>query len=226
MLVSESRVAVTSGGRLLTTGRFAGLWRPRATPGRFKQVDGPATLVFDVENDRAARWFAPSGTTAFDRAGPIRQTATLGILAALTAIAAIATLVGTFTRDRREFRQTSTQARAGLVQTTVAVLWLIAMIAFGAWAAGATDLGRVMYSWPGAPLLSASACALVAALLTMLTLFMAPMVWRGGRRVDSWTVWRKLRFTVSTLVYSAFSFVLLVWGPWSPGSSIASRLAR
>ena len=79
-------------------------------------------------------------------------------------------------------------------------------------------MGNVMYNWPGPFLLVASACALVAALLTGLTLLMAPAVWRGGRRVDSWTAWRKLRFTITTLVFAAFSLILALWGalePWS-----------
>jgi hypothetical protein len=64
----------------------------------------------------------------------------------------------------------------------------------------------------------ASSCALTAALLTLLTILMAPSVWRGGRRVDSWTPWRKLRFTLTTVIFAAFSLMLGLWGglaPWS-----------
>jgi hypothetical protein len=58
----------------------------------------------------------------------------------------------------------------------------------------------------------------VAALLTLLVLIMTPVVWRGGRRLDSWTIGRKFRFTATTLIFVAFSFQLLMWGalaPWS-----------
>ena len=58
----------------------------------------------------------------------------------------------------------------------------------------------------------------MAALLTVLTVAMAPIVWRGGRRLDSWDSWRKLRFSISTLIYLVFSITLLLWGalePWS-----------
>jgi hypothetical protein len=75
-----------------------------------------------------------------------------------------------------------------------------------------------MYHWPGPWLILASACALTAALLTLLTIIMAPSVWRGGRRVDSWTGWRKLRFTMTTLIFAALSLMLGLWGalaPWS-----------
>jgi hypothetical protein len=181
-------------------------------------VDNPQVSAFKIENGRAVRWYAPSGVTAFDRVGPLHRLPTLVLGAALTALASIAVIVGLFTRDRREFRQTPMQARAGQVQTAIAVLWLLAMGLFSVFAARAVDVGYVMYAWPTPYLMIASACALVAALLTAATVLMAPAVWRGGRRVDSWTAWRKLRFTVSTLVFTGFSVLLGLWGalePWS-----------
>jgi hypothetical protein len=51
-----------------------------------------------------------------------------------------------------------------------------------------------------------------------LVLVMTPVIWRGGRRLDSWTIGRKLRFTMTTLIFTAFSAQLLLWGalaPWS-----------
>jgi hypothetical protein len=110
------------------------------------------------------------------------------------------------------------QARAGQVQTAIAILWLMAMILFGIFAVHASDLGYAMYAWPTPYLLVGSACALVAAILSGLTVLMAPAVWRGGRRVDSWTGWRKLRFSISTLIFAGFSVLLALWGalePWS-----------
>ena len=110
------------------------------------------------------------------------------------------------------------QSRAGQVQTAIAALWLLAMGLFAIYALRAGDAGYAMYAWPTPYLLIGSACALVAALLTALTVAMAPAVWRGGRRVDSWTPWRKVRFTLSTLIFAAFSVLLGLWGalePWS-----------
>ena len=62
----------------------------------------------------------------------------------------------------------------------------------------------------------ASACAFVAALMTAGTLLIVPAVWRGGRRVDSWTQARKAGFTFTVLVYTAFSVVLGLWGALAP----------
>jgi len=217
MLVGETKVSVTPDGRLLL-GKDGGAWVPDGQEGHFRRVDGPDSLAFDIADGRARKLYMPSGSTVFDRVGLLHQIPTLAILAALTALASIANIVGLFTRDWRELRQTTTQSRAGLVQTTIACLWLLSFAAMAIWSTGVSDVGWVMYHWPGPMLLIASACALVAALLTLLTLAMAPVVWRGGRRLDSWSSWRKLRFTISTLVYVVFSVTLLLWGalePWS-----------
>jgi CubicO group peptidase (beta-lactamase class C family)/fumarate reductase subunit C len=219
LLTGQARVHVTHEGRLLiATAEGAHAWVPDGPAGHFIRADGPRTSVFQISNGRAVRWFDPSGVVAYDRVGPLREVGALALAAGLAAVASIATLVGPFTRDRREFRQTPTQGRAGQLQSAIAVLWLIAMLLFGVFALRSRDLGYVMYAWPTPYLLIASACALVAALLTAVTVAMAPAVWRGGRRVDSWTAWRKLRFSLSTLIFAAFSVVLATWGalePWS-----------
>ena len=47
---------------------------------------------------------------------------------------------------------------------------------------------------------------------------LTPFVWRGGRRVDSFTQGRKLRFTFTAVVFLAFSIVLATRGaifPWA-----------
>jgi CubicO group peptidase (beta-lactamase class C family) len=218
-LLGQARIRVAGDGRLLIAAADGvHAWVPTATSGVFARVDGPQTSAFRIENGRAVRWYAPSGVVAYDRVGLLRQTPTLALAAVLTALASIATVVGLFTRDRREFRQTPMQARAGQVQTAIAVLWLVAMVLFGVFAVQAGDLGYVMYAWPTPFLLIGSACALVAAILSGLTVLMAPAVWRGGRRVDSWNGWRKLRFSLSTLIFAGFSVLLALWGalePWS-----------
>ena len=66
--------------------------------------------------------------------------------------------------------------------------------------------------------LSASACALVAALMSVLTLGALPMVWRGGRRVDSWTAGRKVAFTFTALLFVLLSVLLGLWGYLLPSS--------
>jgi hypothetical protein len=216
LINGQTRIGVTDDGHLLAGGHS---WVPDGPEGQFQRADGPERSAFTMADGRAVRWFPPSGTVAFDRIGPLFQLPTMVVVAALALLASIATLVGVFTRDRRESRQTPTQNRAGLVQSTIAVLWLITFVLAGAWASEASDLGNVMYHWPGPFVILASSCALMAAILTLMTILMAPAVWRGGRRVDSWTAWRKLRFTLTTVIFAAFSMMLGLWGALAPWSS-------
>lgn len=214
-----AKVTVTPDGKLITDGDgqaqtwlFAGADEQYA---RFRQADGPQTLVFQMQDGRAVRWFSPSGTSAFERLGAWRQPPVMLLLALLTVIAAISTLAGLFSRGRRDARQTNVQARASLMQTSSAVLWLVCLGCFALWASETGDIAKLFYSWPG-PLLLASASALVAALLTVVTIITLPAIWRGGRRLDSWTIGRKLRFSMTVLVFSAFAAVLFAWGALEP----------
>jgi len=219
LLADQMQVRVTADGRLLTLGGGqTETWTAGDGPGRLQAVDGPQTSAFDMVDGDARRWLAPSGAEAFDRLGLMWRIPLLTALAALTALVSLATIFGQLTRDRREYRQTAAQSRASLLQTTVAVLWLIVFAAFAVWWGQARDPTRLMYHWPGPGLLVASSCAFVAATLTVLTVLISPWAWRGGRRLDSWSAWRKLGFTFTTLVFAGFAVVLGLWGalePWS-----------
>ncbi len=225
LLKSEINLSVTDEGALLMpTPQGATVWTPDASASldaryvTFHQVDGPNQLVFEIQNGRASRWFAPSGSAAFERSGVLAHPGVLAMLALATAAAAIAAIAGLFLRDRREFRQTSIQGRADAAQISSSILWLGAIAAFLVWWMGSSDPANLMYGWPGPWVFIASSCAFVAAVLTMLCLLLLPVVWRGGRRLDSWTAARKARFTVTTLVFTLFGVLVGLWGglqPWS-----------
>jgi CubicO group peptidase (beta-lactamase class C family) len=221
-LMGGSMVSVTHDGRLVTSGsEGTKTWTPEGPldEGRFISTQGSERIAFDMVDGGGARAFhVASGTQVFERAAVWRQPQTLAILAALTAAAALATFAGVVVRNRREFRENQVQSRASLVQNIQAVLWLLAMALFGLWAAKTGDIAQVMYRWPGVLVITASACALVAAGLTVTTLIALPAVWRGGRRVDSWTHLRKAFFSVTVLIYAAFSVELALWGALSPWS--------
>jgi len=219
VLTGSARVDVSSDGRLVTTiGDEARSWIALGGD-RFQATDGPEVSVFDRRNGRASRWFASSGGDSYNRAGILSTVSTLNTAGLLALVAAIATLVGLITRDRRDFRQTSIQSRASAIQTAAAVLWIVAAGCLALWAARAgADTARAVYEWPGPWLLIASACSLVASLLTLFAGILLPAIWKGGRRLDSWTVGRKLRFTATTAAFAALAVVLAVNGalePWS-----------
>jgi CubicO group peptidase (beta-lactamase class C family) len=220
-LISGVKVGVTPEGRLTTSGE-AGVrtWVPEGplSAGRFVATDGDQRLAFNMRDGKAVSYIPSFGGVRMERAPFWRQPGLLALLAGLTAAAAVATLVGIFLRNRREFRENAVQSRAALVQNIQAGLWLVSLALLGVWATKTADISQIIYRWPGALMITASACALVAAALTLATLVAVPAIWRGGRRVDSWTPLRKLLFTITVLIYSAFSVVLGLWGALSPWS--------
>ena len=211
-MIRRAEVRVTPNGQLaiLNDGRST-LWNATDKPGVFQAAEGAGVLTFEVTDGRAIRFYAPDGVAAFERVGFLRSSGLFAWIVVLSALAAIATLAGVFMRDRRETRQTPTQTRANLLQTTQATLWLIALCCVGAFAAKSGDVAEVFFGWPSGWLVTASACALVASVLNVVTLVMAPIVWRGGRRVDSWTTLRKLAFTYTALLYAVLAVLLTVW---------------
>lgn len=223
LLRTGMSVSVTSDGVLVTTNSEGDsrTWVPDggdATSGRFIATKGDERLSFDVRQGPAQRIFTASGSQTFERAGFWKRPAVLNLLAILSALAAAATIGGLFLRNRREFRETSVQRQASLIQTSQAVLWLSAIILFAAWASGSGDVAKIVYGWPGPWLVIASACVLLASALTIASLIVLPAIWRGGRRVDSWTPLRKAAFSLTTLLYAAFALTLGFWGALSPWS--------
>lgn len=186
--------------------------------GRFIASQGSERVAFDVANGAARAFHVANGTQVFERAPFWREPMNLALLTGLAAYAALATLMGVGFRNRREFRENQIQSRASLVQNIQAVLWLISLGLFGLWVSKSGDEAAVMYRWPGVLMITASACALVAAGLTATTFLALPAIWRGGRRVDSWSPLRKAFFTLTVLIYAAFSTDLALWGALSPWS--------
>ena len=214
-------VSVTSGGRLIT-GRMgdARAWTPDgpASEGRFVSTTGDARLAFNIRNGQAISFRYGSNTETLQRTDFAQRPKTLAIMAGLTATAAVITLIGLALRSRREMRQNQIQARAALVQNIQAGLWLAAIGLFGLWAQGTSDVPALVYGWPGPLIITASTCALVAAALSLVTIAAVPAIWQGGRRVESWTGARKVFFTLTVLIYAAFSVLLAINGalePWS-----------
>jgi CubicO group peptidase (beta-lactamase class C family) len=225
LLHGEARVSVGKAGALLTnSGEHSQRWTPDAAASvdqryvAFHEIGGHQTLVFEMKDGHAVRWFDPNGAWSYERAPLWSHGWLLGFLAAVVGVASLATLAGLFTRDRRDFRQTTAQQRASAAQTGASILWLVSLGCFGMWTSGASDTADAFYSWPGPWVLIGSSCCFVAAVLTAIALGLLPVVWRGGRRLDSWTSLRKLRFTATCLWFALYAIILGLWGalqPWA-----------
>lgn len=218
-LIGRATVRATPDGRLtITEGGVSSLYNGADRPGVFKAVDGPLTLVFDANGEKPSRFYAARGQATYERIGFLKSASLLAWTAVLAGLASVATILGALFRNRREARQTPIQARASQMQTMQSVLWLISAGCLGAFAAKAADQTQVFFGWPSGWLLSGSACALVAAALSLLSLGALPMVWRGGRRVDSWSGGRKTAFTFTALLFILLSVLLGLWGYLLPKS--------
>lgn len=221
LLIGGASVSVTPDGYLVVASNGkTRTYVPQGdlSEGRFISTTGSDHLAFAIDGGRAHSFQSTFGDQTFERTGFWKRPGVLAMGAGLVGLAALATIGGLFLRNRRDFRETGIQRQASLLQTTQAVLWLTALALFGVWAARAADIANVMYGWPGAALTIASACVLVAAALTLGGLILMPAIWRGGRRVDSWTALRKAAFTFTALLYGAFTVMLGLWGaltPWS-----------
>lgn len=221
-LIGAIGVGVTRDGRLaVADSEGPRLFSPQGPPaaGRFRADDDDAPLVFQMRDGRAVRFYARSGSATFERIGPWERAETLGLLTLLTVLAGALALRDLLARARRDFRETSSQRRSGIILATAAALWFLAIGLFGVWALGSGDVAKVMYDWPGVTLVLASTCALAASLLSVLTMLLLPLIWRGGRRVDSWTGGRKIRFTLMAATFTAYGVLLASWGALEPWSS-------
>jgi len=222
LLRDRVRIDVAPDGRLLVAGGQDGgrAFVPTGQANQFREAGGAGSLAgFQMNGEVAERWLDPSGANTYARVGWWWRRRVLLAATGLALLAAAATLVGLFTRDRRESRQTDVQGRASAIQTSTAILWFVAVGGFGWWALrGLINPGAAFAEWPGAWVVIGSSCALVASLCSLGQVLMLPAVWQGGRRVESWTAWRKLRFSMTALIFLAFGVILLLWGalqPWS-----------
>ena len=135
----------------------------------------------------------------------------------MAALASIGVPFSLFSPARWRAPQTSMQRLAGALRGPAAALWLIAIAAFGAKLSTAlADQSTIVYGWPQPLILLASGAGLAAALLSGAAAALTPFAWAGR---GGWSVWRKLRFTATILVFSAFGLLLAVLGalqPWNP----------
>jgi CubicO group peptidase (beta-lactamase class C family) len=212
-LTRMMRVSVGSDGRLVVAqGPRARLFTPDGPPGQFKAVYGEDRIAFQPADGHARSFFLPGGQGAAERVDNLMRPEVLGALGLLAIAAALLSVAGVAIRGSREGRESRAQTRATWMEAIAAVVWLAAAVVFGLWMRGAGDAGKLMYGWPDPLLVAASSLAMLGAVLTLLMTVMLRKVWAGERRIVGWSGGRKLRHSLSVLVYLAFSVTLAAWG--------------
>ena len=217
-LTGELRVEVTPEGRLLThEGGRVQSWVPEgpAGGGRFISDTGWERRVFIIEDGRAVRMLTALNTQVFERSPFWSRAGLLAGAAVATIAASLIALGAALFRNRRDFRQTPVQARAGVLQALQSALWLACIGLFIFWWAS-TPQSELLYDWPGLKLIAASACALVATVLGLVCAALLPWVMRSGRRLDSWSPRRRAGYVLTVLAPLGFGLLLALWGGLSP----------
>jgi CubicO group peptidase (beta-lactamase class C family) len=218
LMVGQTSIDVTSDGYLTAPidGGDQRTWTATGRPGHFQAIDGLQTGDFTIRGGNAVEWYPPGVPASFDRAGLLYQLNMLLLVMLLAMAAAAATLIGPAIRFRTALPATATQRRLNGAQLLAAGIWLVALGASAAFAVIAAGNQSWLYSWPGAPLLTASSAALAASLLSAGILVASPLAWRGDA---GWGGWRKLRFTATSVLFCALGLQLAFWGflePWAP----------
>lgn len=217
-LTGELRVEVTPEGRLLThEGGRVQSWVPEGSAGggRFISDTGWERRVFIIEDGRAVRMLTALNTQVFERSPFWSRAGLLAGAAVATIAASLIALGAALFRNRRDFRQTPVQARAGVLQALQSALWLACIGLFIFWWAS-TPQSELLYDWPGLKLIAASACALVATVLGLVCAALLPWVMRSGRRLDSWSPRRRAGYVLTVLAPLGFGLLLALWGGLSP----------
>ncbi len=218
-IFGEVEVRVTADGQLLLqSGGPLKVYKLSDKPNWFSRLGSPEIIRFDIEGKRAVRFYDPMGTQAFERINWWQGNLAFAAMAGLTVLAALFLFIGQFSGRRPDYRQTKPQRTAHLVQASAAGLWIASIALFGMWGITAMDVTKVFFDWPNLTMTLASSSALLATVLTLVTLGLSPMVWAGGRRLDSWNTMRKLRFTLTVAIFTGFGLLLALRGglePWN-----------
>lgn len=219
-VLNSTEIRVTPDGRLLIAGGGASrLLTPEGDPaaGRFR-ADNDDLTAFRVRNGRADLAIISLGTAALEREPVWERPGLLALASALAAIFSLWTLRDGWRRLRRTPRQTDRQLLASRLRLTCAFLYLLAFAALTVWLLGAGDEEAMLYNWPGPALIMASVCALLASLFSAGAVALLPWVWRGGRRMQSWGLDRKIGYSLTVSVFALYGVLLAFWGalePWS-----------
>lgn len=215
-LMMGGEITATKDGLLVDSTSGPKPYLPTVEPGVFRTADRTGVVSFDYDHGRPIRWRTASDTNQWERAGFWDHPTTIMVAAGLGLLAAIATIVGCFTRAR-PWPETAGQMLASRVQTAAAATWLASLVAFGLFTATGMDLMAIALKWPGPFMTAFSWLGVLGAVLSLAGAPLLAPVWSGhGER--SWGVWRRLRYSMTAVIFLGLAAVLAARGalqPWT-----------
>ncbi|MGZ8364335.1 MAG: serine hydrolase domain-containing protein, partial [Caulobacteraceae bacterium] len=214
-LMNGPSVTATKTGLVISTSSTK-LYLPTTEPGVFRTADRSGVVSFDLENGKPVRWRTGGNNQQQERMKPWEQPTPLLVLAGLALLGAVATIVGVFTRHR-PYAQKPIQALASRSQTAAAAGWLIAAGALALWLPASNDVVKLVVEWPQPAILVFSWAALAAALISVADLGLLVPAW-SSRGEGSWSLWRKLRYSMTAVIFVLLAVELGLRGalqPWT-----------
>lgn len=209
-------VSVTADGLLVMSLQgLAVRLAPTETPGVFTGIDFPVSIAFEPPEGKAEHIVTVA--MGLERAGPLDTMQALLLPGILTVIIAVTVLGSLVLRRGHPPPHSVRQLSASQARAWAALFWLVAAVSFLWLGLRATRNPEiVLYTWPTPSIVVFSSSALLASALSVVCILMLPGVWRSAGRAPQWGAWRKLRYTVSALVFVALALVLGRWGALQP----------
>lgn len=210
LLSSSASVRVTPTGYLVTqTGPAIAAWVPDGAPDRFVSAAGDQRMSFRRDaSGNVIGYVTANGMSVMERASAVYSPGTMALAAVLVLVAAGGTVIRAILRRRQAPVSTRSQKLSALGGLVAAGLWLASCLCFALWGASAGSRETLVYGFPGPFLTGASLMALNATIIAALSVVALPLVWKGA----GWARWRKLRHSVSMLLFLSFGALVGAWG--------------
>jgi CubicO group peptidase (beta-lactamase class C family) len=213
-LMQGGETKATADGLLIDSGSGSKPYLPTVEPGVFRTPDRSGVVSFDLKDGKPVRWRTAGNSSQWERVSFWDHPMTIMVAVGLAVLAAIAVIVGCFTRVR-PCPETAGQKLASRLQTAAAAIWLTSLIAFGIWAMDGMDLMVLALQWPGPFMTAFSWLTVLGAILSAAGLIFLAPVW-GGHGERSWGLWRRLRYSMTAVIFLSLAAVLAARGAMQP----------
>ncbi len=231
-LINTVEVEVDADGRLiLTTPAGLSAFVPGSVQGFFNPQDsedpGPAQatgglhFLFNSRQTAVTAFETASNMMRYERIDWIHDPDTMRTLSLLMIGSCVLVWVSLARSSSSRYDQPNqTQARATLISSGTALLWVGAIFIFQSWTSHLADDPVTLFThWPSGQVRLASTLALLAAIGTLYQVFSLYFVCSDrGFHTDGWPLWQKIAHGTLIAYWAFYVGVMILWGalePWS-----------